>query len=304
MDINLQIGLTVVMPVGHLKNDFENILDIAEKTHKSLIRLILVLDDQPIELEETLVEAISRNGWESVFVTSGSWHNPGSARNHGFKFCSTVWVAFWDSDDCPNIEGILGLLAELNSGQYDIGLGEFQVSKNGQLLNEDFQCSPNSMEKLETRIIANPGVWRFIFNHNFVKEIKFGDFSSAEDQLYLQRVFALLPRVKNSKKRVYTYIKGGKFQLTGAIGVAGQTLEVLNIGVHEITTHPKEFTRIRVGLLIKQMASVIKHGSLREKIQVIPLTFQLWVKVGLRELVSGINLFYKAKKVGFYFGRL
>jgi len=301
MNVSSARGLTVVMPIGHLKNDFDNILRVSEECQMNSFKLILILDDQPLDLETMLLKSLSEKSGDLSMVKSGIWRNPGAARNYGLTFCSTDWVAFWDSDDSPNFEGVSRLLAELNSGLYDVGLGEFQMSKNDELLNEGYHYITNPIERLEVRIIANPGVWRFIFNRNFVNGIDFAENSSAEDQLYLQRLFALLPRIKISNEKIYTYVVGGEFQLTRSEIVAEQTLKVLQIGVGEISSEPKEFAGIRIGLIIKQLVSVLKHGNIWQLVSAIRLSWQLLAKVGTRGFLQGARLFYRAKKNGVYF---
>lgn len=184
------IDLSVVIPVGCLDNDYLNIFAILEESQEYQIEVFIVLDKPTRWQEKFLNEKIRSNNWQNIHVLSGDWGNPGSARNLGLAFCTRTFVAFWDSDDHPDFHGVQLLVGELMDNKYDAGLGRFRIRHHNSIQSEIGIINRSEFQNIAYRIISNPGLWRFIFNRSFVDKLAFPDYSSAEDQLFLQRFFS------------------------------------------------------------------------------------------------------------------
>ncbi len=193
-----QLDLSAVIAVGNLENDLKNVLEIVSKCNKYGVEIILVLDNQSLNLRQELENQLTELKSENLVVTSGNWGNPGSPRNVGLALSSRKYIAFWDSDDMPNLEGIRSSLTELISTSSDAILGKFSIRRGNQVRHEPTFNSEHSVTGFTQRILSNPGLWRFIFKRDCVHRIEFPPFSSAEDQKFLQRFLEDSPKIIES----------------------------------------------------------------------------------------------------------
>ena len=294
MKKNRNLDLSAVIPVGNLENDYKNIFNMLKQSDDYGVEVILVVDDQPNELIRSLeAELISQ---EITFkLIEGFWKNPGSARNAGFSLCTRTFVAFWDSDDEPILKNISALLNEKASSDSDAILGRYQIQGSEQLTLECSFSTEKSLEDFTPRILSNPGLWRFIFKREYIKNLAFPACSAAEDQLFLQRFFAGNPRIRISNQIVYTYIQGGGFQLTKSNRVAEETLVATKIGVNEQISSTSPYQNLVEALIIKQLFSVLKHGSSKHLMQAFSLFSDLRKKIGILRFSKVTILFLQAK---------
>ena len=288
-----QLDLSAVIAVGNLKNDIENIVKNVAACQEYGIEIILVLDNQPADLQEELNFLLLECRSKNVVVTEGNWGNPGSPRNVGLALSSRKYVAFWDSDDIPNLMGVMKSLMDLSQTSADALVGRFSIrSDNLQKFERPFKTS-YIMTSMAQRIISNPGLWRFIFKKESIKSIAVPPYSSAEDQLFLQRFFANPRTIVESNEHVYTYAQGGKSQLTKSSKVAEQTIQVLNLGLHEGMIHPTEYQSLCDCLAIKQILTIVKHGNSREVLRGLSAVILFLQKAGIRRVaIAGLNFLY------------
>ena len=289
------LDLSAVIPVGNLKNDYKNIFNVLKQSNNYGVEVILVIDDQPNDLIRSLeAELISQ---EIKFkLTEGFWKNPGSARNAGISLCTRTFVAFWDSDDEPILNNICALLNEKTSSDSDAILGRYQIQTGEQITLEDSFSTEKLIEDFSPRILSNPGLWRFIFKREYIKNLTFPACAAAEDQLFLQRFFAGNPRIHISNQIVYTYIQGGCFQLTKSNRVAEETLVATKIGINEQISTTSPYRNLAEALIIKQLFSVLKHGNSKHLMQAFSLLSDLRKKLGILRLSRVTILFLQAKR--------
>ena len=295
MKIPYSLDLSVVIPVGNLENDFENIISIANESQEYGIQIVLVLDKQSNQSKELLNQKIEDNNWQDILVPSGDWGNPGSARNLGLTLCNRTFIAFWDSDDKPDFQGIRELLHEIQGEKYDAGIGRFRIRKNNSIRLEIGFDDQIKLENITERIVSNPGVWRFIFRRNFIEKVLFPDYSSAEDQLFLQRFFALEPRIWVSNQAVYTYVQGGGNQLTKSNKVSGQTAQVVKTGISEFSKSRVKHQNLIDALILKQIVTVAKFGTRKEILSGVALALHFFRTIKIRRVFAAQKLFVKAK---------
>jgi glycosyltransferase involved in cell wall biosynthesis len=294
MKIPYSLDLSVVIPVGNLENDFENLVSVAEESQEYGIQIVFVLDKQTNQSKELFNEKIKENNWQDILVLSGDWGNPGSARNLGLTLCSRTFVAFWDSDDKPDFQGIREILHEIQGEKYDAGIGRFRVSRNNSIRLEIGVDDQSKLENFTERIISNPGIWRFIFRRNFIEKVFFPDYCSAEDQLFLQRFFALEPRIWVSNRAVYTYVHGGIHQLTKSHKVSGQTAQVVKSGISEFSKSKVKNQNLIDALILKQIVTVAKFGTGKEKLSGLYLALHYFRVFKIKRVVAAQKLFTKS----------
>jgi glycosyltransferase involved in cell wall biosynthesis len=280
-----QLDLSVVIPIGNLKSDLENVIAIVNACQDYKIEVVLVLDNQPPELHQELTSRLSASKSRHVVVTSGHWGNPGTPRNVGKALATRSFIAFWDSDDSPQLTGVVKSLIDLSETSADAVVGRFSIKNENQDNFEQLFTSNRVTKSVARRVISNPGLWRFIFNGESIKSIVFPPYSSAEDQLFLQRFFASKRSVIESNAHVYTYIQGGKSQLTKSKKIADQSIRVLELGLNDEPPCTSEFQGLCDCLVIKQILTILKHGDSREKLKGLHNLQLFWKKVGVRRFV-------------------
>lgn len=287
--------LSVVIAIGNLKSDIDNIVEIVVACQEYDIQIVLVLDNQPADLQEELNERLLESRSRNVVVTGGRWGNPGSPRNAGIELSTRKYIAFWDSDDIPHLEGVLKSLIALRETSADAVVGRFSTkSKDVEKFERLFKTS-SVMTGMGQRVISNPGLWRFIFKKESIKSVTFPPYSSGEDQLFLQRFLANARTIIESDALVYTYVQGGKSQLTKSRKIADQSIRVLELGLNDEPTYPSEFQGVCDSLIIKQILTIVKHGNFSERLRGIYAVLLFKKKVGLRRVTVACLMFSYVK---------
>lgn len=287
-----KVDLVAVIPVGNLLSNQENILQMVAKAREYFIDIVVILDSQPIEIEESFRKIIDGLSDTGIIVDSGMWRNPGGARNRGLELAKSKWVTFWDSDDLPEPFAIMEMVKLSEASCSDIGIGVFQT-KNISGPRGPIVRIENVKQDLFPRIIANPGIWRFIFKREFINGIYFPEYSCAEDQLFIQRVFQRDPQIHISEAICYTYVKGTDGQVTNSSKVVADTLNVIKVGISE----HKYNQRLNAALILKQIISILKRGTLKQRFHATGLIFQLGRASGFRTLFHTVIL-YSTSRAG------
>lgn len=296
-----QLDLSVVIAVGNLKEDLANLVDIISQNDTYGIETVLALDNQPREQLRALEIGVASCN-KNVVIIEGDWRNPGTPRNEGLSKCTKSYVTFWDSDDKPNLESVNRALTQLGKLSYDAIFGMFNVAKANEISFEPRIKATNLDKALEQRVLCNPGLWRFIFNRAFIKDLTFPAFSSAEDQYFLQRFFSYSPKIRIYDEVFYTYVQGGNLQLTKSKRVAEQTLNVARLSLNEVLREDLKFFRLNDGLLLKQLVTILKFGNFVEKKGAVSLLWLFVLKVGFsRVCQAGVNLL-SARRI-YYLGK-
>ena len=65
--------------------------------------VIFLIDSSNDETFSDLKAIVDSNNYEKVKIINRNFGGPGAARNFGITEASGDWVAFWDSDDNPNV---------------------------------------------------------------------------------------------------------------------------------------------------------------------------------------------------------
>ena len=290
-----QLDLSAIIAIGNLEHDLDNVVEIVKKCYDFGVEIILALDNQPRVLREELELQLTGLKNRNLVLTAGNWGNPGTPRNVGLALASRNYVAFWDSDDMPNIEGVKNSLAELIRTSSDAVLGKFSIRNGNQFRLEPTYMNRHSISSLDQRILSNPGLWRFLFRKDVINLIQFPPFSSAEDQNFLQRFLGTSPIITEGDQNLYTYVQGGKSQLTKSPKVAEETLSVVKLGLGDAPDIKSEFESLRDGLHIKQVSTIMKHGNFRQRLEGFLALLNFGRRVGIRRFATANYKFLYAR---------
>lgn len=186
-------------------------------------------------------------------VVSGKFGSPGLARNAGLDQGKSDYVIFWDVDDEPNLMQTINLLNYVDSNGGDVGIG-----------NWVFRDSPDKLQGISPLSVGiSPGIWRFLFRREFIKDIRFSNLKWGEDQLFILRVLAKNPKILTCKSAVYGYTKHVQGALTTETENVLDLIEVNTIGLNFLCAI-KDGARVCAEVMhFRQILTVLKHRKVR-----------------------------------------
>lgn len=285
----------VVIPVGNFQNDRSNIELIIKRNEEYFIETILVFDNQELGDIEQIKHYIESNHFTNTKLVHGVWKNPGGARNFGLSFCTRTWVSFWDSDDTQLVMNVEKAVDQLLQSDFDAGICIFEISASDYIRPEKLPRMKSDQKAIFIRLLSNPGHWRIIFRRSSITDIKFAEFSSAEDQIFLLRFLQTNPRVSQINLLTYIYVQGGKSQLTKSLSKNSNLTQAIDLGIKELELLSNNWTNLERSLLIKLILSVILNGNFIEKTIAMKQSKNLISKIGwiefLYALVIVLHLF-------------
>ncbi len=259
--------LTIVVPVRNMTGNLKNLRAWLLLTDFHSVEVIIVEDlDDPLtstELRELVNEIDSQN----IKLISSKFGSPGAARNAGKALALGEWIAFWDADDFGHSATAISELEKLGkSAQYDVLVYSYQIKDwvTGNIIsvkNVDESCK-------EMECIADSvGLWRFLIRTELVRFVQFPEYRMAEDQLFVTKLYNMKPKLRYRDILLYSYFKNVPGQLTGSKSM----IEDLALSTGEIAKLYKltKSSSFICEVMIRQLVSGIKHGSLNLKIRLL-----------------------------------
>ncbi len=297
MSIKQSPLLSVVVPIGNLTRDYENLLWWISKIDTQKIEIILVLD-QELQFNENLIDQLREKiepGNLKVFQGDGA--GPGSARNIGLAKITGTWTMFCDADDLPHFENVIDTLENTDVTNFEMIIGNYNVENLGK---NSFALSHSLSSDLKpTEIIAlNPGIWRICFRSDSLGNLRFPTIYMAEDQVFIAEYFCFPRKILHVQSVFYTYRKGVKTQLTNN-KIRQQDIRIAAKKMMAFLPMSKnqEFSKLQ---LVKLIATGLIKGTLVSKIIIVSLVLQLllvyrYIKV--KDFIK-INFLIWKNKVG------
>lgn len=277
--------LTAIVPIRPSLEDLENVFGWLESKDAESIHFVLVLDRPTPSILHLWAKFYAnfnaRPNAPKVDLVEGDFKGPGPARNAGFMYADSQYVAFWDSDDCPNIPRIVKYLLSIQLQQPKLVVGAFELIREGR---EKQFIQTNNLHQLA----RNPGLWRCLFPIELIKNNEFPDILLGEDQVFLANIISRSPQIEFREEVFYSYVYGNSGQLTSNKDfsdlVKAESL-VSMIDVKNMNREEKDFI---YNLSTKQLLTILLRGNLKIKtISVQRIT---------RKLFSNIFIFAKSFK--------
>ena len=269
---NTTFDLTVVVPVSRMAGKLKLFKEWVSFAQDKPIYLVVVHDWRDEETEIELINFLESLPHKNFKFISGDFGSPGVARNQAREFIQTNWVAFWDSDDYPNLDAILRAINESEVDD-EILIGSFETKnfKNGAIRKQAL------LKEWKISVALNPGLWRMIFKRDILVDFEFSDLLMGEDQLFMAKLDIFNKRVKVFQDIFYTY----QIMLTQQATRSRSSLKDLkrcllafNKAISGITDLNKGYYQI---MYVKQIITSVKHLPVVDKLFVL-IKLALFVK--------------------------
>ncbi len=203
--------ITAIVPVTKMAGRLQNLENWLVDADDLGMEVILVHDYRDHETQ-TQLEAICVNFPNSrISLHSGKFGSPGAARNFGLKQSTSKYVVFWDSDDLPKPQGLVGEVAR-RDGAFDILVGQYLI-KHKQAKSSD---SRKSSDYDLNAIAYSPGLWRMVFLKKQINDIEFDNMKMGEDQVFLGKCLKRAQKICFTETLFYEYFLEIEGQLTGS----------------------------------------------------------------------------------------
>lgn len=256
-----EFDLTVVVPVSRMAGKLELLKKWILLAQHKPIYVVVIHDWRDKETELELVSFIKSLPNESVKFISGKFGSPGITRNQAKEFINTNWVAYWDSDDFPNLDAVLAAIKQSENDD-EVLIGSFKT-ENFENGNTSTQIIP---VKWKLSVATNPGLWRMIFRQEILQNLAFSDLLMGEDQLFIAELDIFKRKTRVFQDIFYTYQIMFEQQATRSptsLTDLKRCLIYFREAISVTTGSNKDYYQI---MYLKQIISAIKHLLLRDKL--------------------------------------
>jgi len=259
---------TAVIPVARVGGDLDNLRSWIQEETIEAVNLVLAHDIQDMITGPELAKLYSPE--KNIQIIEGKFGSPGAARNAGLKMVATDWVAFWDSDDLPNVAEAIRMIDLATNAGKSIALGAFEVKTLGRLETSTTHEIKNSIAgNLLDQVGMNPGLWRWAFRREVINETRFMPFRMAEDQCFLFDLKLNVGHIYVHNKSVYTYFVGDPQQLTRNPKAISDLLKSVPYLVNSLGKADSSLSNFGALLVTRQAITALRRGSLITKARMI-----------------------------------
>ena len=200
----MSTSLTAIIPVGNLKRDEQNLTEIILLQRKYRFKLVIVFDCQESKDISLFIQHNGNVFDDEITLIQANYGNPGQTRQLGMASVTTEWVCFWDSDDKPEVENILSEIGQLPR-TINICIGGFTVSNDVKRTEKRFKFDVSKPRENQRSLARNPGLWRFLFRSDYVRNFEFTNLLMAEDQLYIAEILKNGESIEYAETNFYFY---------------------------------------------------------------------------------------------------
>jgi len=273
--------LSVIVPVTKMHGRLDNFKKMVEDISNHRIQLIVVHDIGDNKTGPELQMILENN--TNTKLIEGNYGSAGDARNAGLELADADWIGFWDSDDKPEVKQCLDLLAKIKKEQNLVGYGNFskisttsnKLQKSNNSLNAEGAI--NSM-----KLFKNPGIWRWIFASEVLKNTRFPNLKLGEDVCFLFSTLQKVEKITTSNQVIYKYYVGDPLQSTELWKNDTRIFLVIKFMNENFISNQKN-QNIAFGLLVNQFYSSLKLDKLLYKAISIKLFISILSKMNFTE---------------------
>lgn len=245
------------MPVTRMAGKLSHLKPLLNECVSLGIEVVIIHDERDSKTGEELREILTQVNSKLVILITKTLHSPGKARNLGIAIAQGDWICFWDSDDKPIPEDFLEMVHQAVDSNHEVALGKFRLI--GEVVRKIYGNS-------ETEIGRMPGIWRFAFKKDFLKEDTFPDYRMGEDQVFLGRLLVRTQKLFRYQGVVYEYSNNNLGQLTQN-RIAILELRFAIQDMLKIVSCPQGRESIASIFLSRQIITLLKKGTPSLKLQ-------------------------------------
>jgi glycosyltransferase involved in cell wall biosynthesis len=268
--------LSVVVPIREMAGKLAPLFEWVNIALNHGCEVILIHDFADSRTEDELSKFVSLQSSDRLIFVSSSLNSPGLARNEGIMRISGDYVAFWDSDDLPDVIKIVYVAQECKNTDFEIGIGGFlTLDESNRVLNR----YPTSFQDCLQKIAMYPGLWRMVFKSSIVKNVKFTDLLMAEDQIFLAMLKPVQKRIMFSDQIVYGYVAKREGALTTKrINTSDliKAVQCLTLLLRDESYKPD--LEFNLALAVKNCLTVLKIGTNRQRIMAALILHRIFLR--------------------------
>jgi glycosyltransferase involved in cell wall biosynthesis len=248
--------LTAIIPMKASLEDLDNVRNWFSQKGAGLVHFVLVCDRATNEIRAITESLPTEYPSLQIEVVNGEYFGPGPARNAGIRLISSRYVAFWDSDDLPNILEIVSTLKHVDPDSEIFYVGSFAIRSPGG--------STKTIKTFNlTQLARNPGLWRCLIPANTLGGSVFPNYLLGEDQVFLANIVAKIKNIEYCEDVFYSYTYGNSGQLTSTKDYSPLRFSESIIRAIDVSNFSSEVSNFIYNLSTKQVLTMIRHGNLK-----------------------------------------
>lgn len=280
--------LSIIVPVTKMHGRLDNFKKMVEDISNLSIQLVVVHDIDDDETGRELQMILKNNA--NTKLIEGNYGSAGGARNAGLELADSEWIGFWDSDDKPEVKQCLDLVAKIKKEKSLVGYGNFlKISVIPNKLQKSKNTFNIAGEISSLKPVKNPGIWRWIFASEVLKNTRFPNLKLGEDVCFLFSTLQKVDKITTTKQVIYKYFVGNPLQSTELWKNDTRIFLVIKFMNENFISNQKN-QNITFGLLVNQFYSSLKLDKLRYKAISIKLFISIFSKMNFSEKILCVKL--------------
>jgi hypothetical protein len=268
-----KIGLTAIIPIRRMDESTRKLKGVVVRALECGIEVVVVVDSQDSSERIRTMNLFSSVDYSSFKIVESLEESPGEARNVGMVLSERQYVTFWDADDIPAITEVVKMLLRLSAEpKKKYGIGSFEIIEPTSTNVLSRQVLTEKGDSL-VKIFDNPGIWRWIFLKENIRETKFQKFRMGEDQDFIADLNPKLDEIIFSNLVTYRYVKGWSNQLTNNQGAVNDLIKSIQYLAEKVLND--EANAWHRKFLRRQILTAVKRGSVKVKFQAILFSMRI-----------------------------
>lgn len=253
-------SLGVVVPLYQIDGQLEKLQAWLTIETLESVKVVLVIDKKRGELTPNIDSLIKSLPHPNCTFICGDFSSPGLARNAGLEVIvkKSNWIAFWDSDDSPNVNEFLQMIHNADSQEKDVAVGGFEIR---EFFSNEVLATHTVQNRSVSDLGRNVGLWRWAFRADVIEDLRFREFRMGEDQDYLFELDPSSTQILFYENIVYSYFKGRKGQATANKSLVKEIKDSYLFLLNQLWLNPKSISELRLKILIGQFLSTVKFGD-------------------------------------------
>lgn len=283
--------ISVVCPITQMANRLTHVQSWLDQLTFYDAQVILVHDKRDEETSQQLKLLTMGQDPRRVLLIEGQYGSAGAARNQGLAHVNAEWVCFWDSDDIPEVASVIQAIQ--TSSVSEVIVGQFMINRSFSSCDFETVTPKKTVQVFD--LVGNPGIWRFAFRHEIIRDLLFPVFPLGEDQAFLAQIPWGTVRLQFNNEIFYNYCSGTTHQLTKN----KHLIPELETSVQFLAKTPR---------IDKVQSSLIDAMIIRQSITLLKYLAFVDQKKFLLSLKSVVKFVFKSTHRGvflrYYLGRL